>query len=233
VLEVEFDRFAAEYEEAHAASIRLSGESPAYFHQYKIADLAFEAAAAGVRAGRILDFGGGVGNSLPFLRSAFPHSEIVCLDPSRRSLDIAERRFPGHAVFRDFDGETIPLDDNSVDIAFAACVFHHIPEDLHARLLGEIRRVTRESGLFLLYEHNPLNPLTHHAVRNCVFDENAVLVAAGEMRRRILSSGFPRAAIRYRVFFPRVLAALRPIERSLRAIPFGAQYYVRAINGDS
>jgi ubiquinone/menaquinone biosynthesis C-methylase UbiE len=230
VLDVEFDRFAAEYEEAHAASIKLSGEQPVYFHRYKIADLATEVAAANIKPERILDFGGGVGNSLPFMRSAFPQAEIVCLDPSRRSLEIAERRFPGLASFQDFDGENIPFGDGVFDVAFTACVFHHIPEAMHQRLLGEIERVLRKPGMFLLYEHNPLNPLTRNAVKNCVFDENAVLIRASEMRQRILSSGFVRAGVRYRVFFPRMLSALRPMERALKSIPLGAQYYVSALN---
>lgn len=230
MLDVEFDQFAIEYEQAHAASIRLSGESPSYFHRYKIADLSFEADKAGIQVSRLLDFGGGVGNSVPFLRSSFSQSQIVCLDPSRRSLDIAEGRFPGMATYRAFDGERIPYPDGYFDVAFAACVFHHIPDQLHAPLLGELRRVLRRSGMLLIYEHNPRNPLTRHAVRNCVFDENAVLIEAKEMRQRILSCRFEDAHVHYRTFFPHVLAALRPMERTLTSIPYGAQYYVRALN---
>ncbi|TIW90954.1 MAG: class I SAM-dependent methyltransferase, partial [Mesorhizobium sp.] len=36
MLEAEFDQFAREYQEQHAASIRLSGEAPEFFHKYKI-----------------------------------------------------------------------------------------------------------------------------------------------------------------------------------------------------
>jgi hypothetical protein len=34
--------------------------------------------------------------------------------------------------------------------------------------------------------------------------------------------------MRYRVFFPHALAALRPLERLLAWLPLGAQYYVCA-----
>ena len=43
--EAEFDRFADEYYQQHAASIRLSGEAPEYFHQYKVDDVAATLAA--------------------------------------------------------------------------------------------------------------------------------------------------------------------------------------------
>ena len=44
--EAEFDKFAAEYRNLHAANIRLSGEAPEYFVEYKIRDIAAEMARA-------------------------------------------------------------------------------------------------------------------------------------------------------------------------------------------
>jgi SAM-dependent methyltransferase len=228
VLEAEFDRFAAEYREQHANSIRLSGETPDYFAKYKIDDLAATLARAGTMPRRILDFGGGVGNSLPFLRAAFPQSEIVLLDPSKESLDIAQKRFPDQARLQPFDGVSIPFDDGTFDLAFAACVFHHIPVEDHDGLLREIERVLAPGGSFFLFEHNPLNPLTLHAVRNCAFDENAVLISSRRMRREMRAAGFFRSRTVYRIFFPRALAALRPLERILTGVPLGAQYFVHA-----
>jgi ubiquinone/menaquinone biosynthesis C-methylase UbiE len=228
VLETEFDRFAAKYSEQHAASIRLSGESPDYFAKYKIDDIVAALARADKRPDRIQDFGAGVGNSLPFMRAAFPGSEIVLLDPSRQSLDIARKRFPDQARFQPFNGVSIPFDDEQFDLVLAACVFHHIPVDQHVALLSEIARVLTRSGHFFLFEHNPINPLTRHAVRNCAFDENAVLIGAADMRKRLSAAGFRKSEVVYRIFFPRVLAKLRPLERFLTRIPLGAQYLVRA-----
>lgn len=229
MLDAEFDRFAHEYQQQHAASIRLSGETPDFFARYKIADVADVLGRAGVGPRRILDFGGGVGNSLGHMRAAFPESEIVLLDPSSQSLEIAARRFPGQATFRHFDGETIPYAEGSFDLVFTACVFHHIPENMHVGLLGEINRVLAPGGSFFLFEHNPWNPLTTHAVRACRFDENAVLIDAPEMRRRIAAGGFGGTKIVYRIFFPRILAGLRPVERLLTRLPLGAQYFAHAV----
>lgn len=86
----------------------------------------------------------------------------------------------------------------------------------------------RPDGHFFLFEHNPLNPLTRHAVDTCPFDENAVLIRAGAMRARVAEAGFAGTDLAYRVFFPRALSWLRPVERLLTIVPFGAQYYVHA-----
>ena len=229
MLEAEFDQFAREYQEQHAASIRLSGETPDFFAKYKIDDVAATLGRAGVRPQRILDFGAGVGNSLVHMRNSFPDSEITLLDPSRESLDIARKRFPGQAAFTHFDGKTIPFADGSFDLAFAACVFHHIPEAFQVGLLAEIGRVLTDGGSFFLFEHNPWNPLTTHAVRNCAFDENAVLISSREIRGRLEAAGLANTRINYRIFFPRALARLRPLERFLTKIPVGAQYFAHVV----
>jgi ubiquinone/menaquinone biosynthesis C-methylase UbiE len=229
VPEAEFDQFAHDYEQQHAASIRMSGEAPDFFARYKIEDVAATLMAAGRHPNRILDFGAGIGNSLGPMRAVFPDAEIVLLDPSAQSLDMAAKRFPGQAHFTPFDGETIPFPDDRFDVVFVACVFHHIPEQLQAGLLGEIARVLAPGGSLFLFEHNPLNPLTRQAVRNCPFDKDAVLIAANDMRARIAAAGLPDARAVYRIFFPRPLARLRPLERFLTRFPLGAQYFVHAV----
>jgi len=228
VLEAEFDRFASEYHAAHAASIRLSGEAPEFFARYKIHDVARVAAREGLAPRRILDFGGGVGNSLGPMRAAFPRAEITLLDPSHKSLEIARSRFPGGARLQHFDGRAVPLPDNAFDLIFTACVFHHIPATEHVALLEEIHRVLAPGGQFFIFEHNPLNPLTRAAVRACAFDENAVLIDAGTMRARLKEAGFVRMRTEFRIFLPHALAALRPLERFLADVPLGAQYFVHA-----
>jgi len=233
MLEAEFDQFAAEYRDQHAASIRLSGETPDYFAKYKIEDIARLLSRSCRTPEKILDFGGGVGNSLPYMSEAFLDSSIVLLDPSKESLGIAQARFPGKAEFQHYDGKAIPFEKNSFDLIFAACVFHHIPAHLHIGLLREIERVLAPGGSLFLYEHNPLNPLTLHAVSNCPFDTNAVLVRAREMRKRIVAAGFKKAEVTYRFFFPRPLAVFRVFERFLTRVPLGAQYYVHAVKPDA
>ena len=228
--EVEFDKFADEYRAIHAANIRLSGETPEYFAEYKVIDLVAELrrTAPERAAPAVLDFGAGIGYSVPFFARHLPAARLTCLDVSRRSLEIGAARHAGLAEFVHFDGSTIPGEAGRFDIAIASCVFHHIPHGEHVHLLEEIRRVLAPGGLLMIFEHNPLNPLTRHAVNTCAFDENAELIAAGVMRRRMSAAGFAAPRIRYRIFFPRLLRALRPIEANLTWLPLGAQYCIAA-----
>lgn len=227
----EFDRFADEYTALHANNVRASGEDPAFFAEYKVLDLHRLAvhtdALDRMRAGVILDFGGGVGNSTGFLAREFPGALLLNVDVSLRSLRVARGR-NAHGAQVAFDGATLPLASGSVDAAMCACVFHHISADEHVAKLAELHRVLKPAGLLMVYEHNPLNPLTRRAVDTCPFDENAQLVDARSMRARFLKAGFGSATIRYRLFFPHVARRLRQLERYLYWLPAGAQYLVYA-----
>jgi ubiquinone/menaquinone biosynthesis C-methylase UbiE len=221
---VHFDQVADEYYALHARNIGYSGEAPEFFAEYKVKDVAAVMADGAHKPLQILDFGAGVGNSLPYWRRYFPKSVIVGADVSSRSLMLAVRRFPGVAALVAFDGERLPFGDGSFDAAFAANVFHHIRPNEHDKHIRDLFRVLRPGGRFFLFEHNPSNPLTVHAVNTCEFDRDAELVPPQLARRRLQSAGFDHIEIRYRIFFPHFLRGLRPFEKWLTALPLGAQY---------
>jgi ubiquinone/menaquinone biosynthesis C-methylase UbiE len=227
--QAEFDRFAHQYNEIHAANIALTGEAPDYFAAYKMTDFTAELKRVGAPAhGRYLDFGSGIGASVrPFLER-WPQGRLVCADVSEASLT-QSRVEHGDAVDYELirDG-ALELPDHSVDGAFACCVFHHIPPAEHAPALLELHRVLKPGAPLMVYEHNPFNPLTVRAVNTCPLDENAILIRAGEMRRRCVAAGFRQPRIAYRVFFPAALRRLRSWEPRLTAVPLGAQYAIHA-----
>ena len=227
----EFDRFADEYRSLHARNIAISGEDPEFFAEYKIRDLAAESRThyGAHFAPTILDFGAGIGSSVPYFCKHLPRAQITCLDVSRRSLEVGEGRFPGQARFVHFDGVHIPFPDGSFDIVFAACVFHHIKHEEHESLFAEFHRVLGLKGMVIVFEHNPYNPLTVRAVNTCAFDENARLITGRAMRRRLYAAGFRNVRLRYRIFFPHALGAIRALERWMRWLPLGAQYYAVAL----
>ena len=222
----EFDLFADEYDQQHRANIALTGEGPEYFAQYKLQ--AFRAMVPG-SARDLLDFGMGTGNSIPWFQKYFPASNLTGVDVSQRSLDIAQARFPGAAAGVRLTGHRIPVDDNHFDAAFSACVFHHIDHGEHVAWLADICRVVKPGGMLAIFEHNPLNPLTLRAVNTCPFDINARLIRAGKFAEAYRSAGWKQVCIRYHIFFPRALAALRGLEPSLSWLPLGAQYSISAI----
>lgn len=225
----EFDKFAEEYTLLHQANISASGENPEYFAEYKIKDTKRLLNRIGIKSGHLLDFGSGVGSSVPFFRKHLPEIQLTCIDVSVKSLEIGQSKFINDAIFLAFDGSRLPFRDGTFDCAFSACVFHHIPPQRHIPIFVELHRVIKQGGVIMIFEHNPFNPLTVHAVNTCPFDENAILISARTLKSRLISSGFSRAHIQYRVFFPRVLRSLRPVEEWLTWLPFGAQYYVSAI----
>ena len=90
----------------------------------------------------------------------------------------------------------------------------------------------RPGGLFVIFEHNPRNPLTVRAVNTCPFDEHAVLIDAKVMQVCLAEAAFTEIQLAYRIFFPRILRALRILEPMLRWLPLGAQYYVSARKAD-
>lgn len=230
--ETEFDKFADEYTKLHGDSIAISGEGPEYFAEYKIVDILHEykkSSKPNMDPLRLLDFGSGIGGSVPYVMKHIPDAELTCLDVSQRSLDIAKDRFLSLANFVHFDGVTIPFPTNHFDIAFAMCVFHHIEHETHLALLHELHRIIRPGGSLFVFEHNPNNPLTVRVVNSCVFDKNAKLVRASNIKCQILMVGFKQVNIRYRIFFPHFLKALRPLEIALKWLPLGGQYYAHAI----
>lgn len=225
---VEFDKFADEYKILHQKNVRLSGESIDFFAEYKIKDIfeLFANRAANQNSLQILDFGAGIGTSIPHFLKYFPDAALTCLDVSEKSLEVGRSRFSGLANFQSFDGQRIPYPDNMFDLVFAACVFHHIPHSAHYNLLDEWLRVLKPGGTAVIFEHNPLNPLTVRAVNTCPFDENAELIRGTTFRKELLRVGFQNVGLRYRLFVPGVLRVLRPLERRLHWCPLGAQYFV-------
>jgi ubiquinone/menaquinone biosynthesis C-methylase UbiE len=227
--DAEFDKFAKNYREIHAANIKISGEDPEYFSTYKMTDFADHLRSVNAPAGgRYLDFGSGIGNSVtPFLHQ-LPFASLICADVSPESLSVLKKQHGSKVTAALIEESHLPLDSETLDGAFACCVFHHIEPDDRTKALHELKRVLKTGATLMLYEHNPLNPLTVHSVRTCPLDENAELIFPGRLRSLCLECGFRSAHVDYRVFFPAALRRVRFLEHWLKWLPFGAQYAVYA-----
>lgn len=221
----EFDRYAHDYVRLHRDSIRASGEEPGYFAANKADYVERHLRQAKVAPSAILDFGCGVGGLLGQLASRFPQAALHGVDVSEESVAMAREAHPA-VSFGVIEGDSIPLADASVDVAIAACVFHHIAVAERAGWARALRRVLKPGGTLFVFEHNPLNPLTQKVVRDCPFDEDAILLGAGETTGLFRDAGFTGIARDYIVFFPNLLSALRPLEPRMGKLPIGAQYVV-------
>jgi SAM-dependent methyltransferase len=225
----EFDKFADEYLAAHTENLAITGEDPEYFARYKIEEISRLYRSKRLpNPRRILDFGCGIGNSVVHLKAAFPQAQVVGLDVSARSLDIARGRFPNAATYEIYDGAEIKLPQQSYDLIFSSCVFHHIDAAEHLSIFRQLRRLLAANGAMIIFEHNPLNPVSRYIVATCPFDENAVLIPGRDFARTQRKAGFGSVEVAYTGFFPGGLRGLRPLEPFLRGVPLGAQYYTFA-----
>ena len=224
-----FDKVADEYLAIHSRNTRFTGEDPEYFARYKIEELRRRWDASGLNDPKaILDFGTGVGASLPHLARMFPNANLTALDISRKSLAVAQSRGV-NAEFVCYEGGHIPSPKEKFDLVFSSCVFHHISSNEHVELLTQIRSVLRPGGWLMIFEHNPVNPVTRYIVATCEFDEDAVLIPAGGLKGRQIAAGFSDIQVAYTGFFPGALRFLRRLEPFLMALPLGAQYYTLAV----
>lgn len=210
----EFDAYAGSYEEDHRSSIAASGEDPAYFHDYKVSCL--ERKGIG-HDGPLLDFGCGVGNLTE--RFVKRHPEVHGYDPSAKSLAVAKERAPGAHLHTHVD--TLPKDHFAT--AVLSGVLHHVPPNRRFEVMRKVRQTLRPGGRVVIFEHNPLNPVTRRAVAACAFDDDAILLWPWEAKTLLEQAGFADLDLEYIVFFPRPLSFLRPLEPRLSRVMLGAQ----------
>lgn len=216
-MSAQFDKYAKDYRDMHAGSVAASGEEPEYFHRYKAEWLQ---ARFGAAAGPVLDFGAGIGNLTRELTPLF--DEVHGYDPSRDSLDMARERAPGATFF----AERAELPAATYAVAILANVLHHVAPAERVELVQFVASRLKPGGALVLWEHNPMNPLTRKAVRDCPFDEDAILLWPSELRSLQNSAGTRNLRRDWVVFFPAALSKLRFLERSLRLCPLGAQCVV-------
>ncbi len=170
-----------------------------------------------------LDIGCGIGAMHPSLAGRV--RQLHGVDVSEDAVRSAEAANPG-VHYRVYDGVRLPYDDGSHDMTLTVCVMHHVPPQDRAAFIAEAWRVTRPGGIFAVFEHNPVNPLTRLAVMRCPFDHDAVLLWPGETRSLLAQQGFQVLETSYLFFLPLKQRWAARVDRALSWLPLGAQYVV-------
>ncbi len=223
-----FDAKAQVYERAVDQSIAFTGRSAAFFAARKVHVLHELLARAGCRLSElsVLDVGCGIG-----LTESVLHRHVGVLegvDVSSEMVAIARQRVP-KVSFQVYDGRRLPYSDEAFDLAILVCILHHVPPKERPDLIREIGRVVRRrTGHVAIFEHNPLNPLTQHAVRTCDLDSDATLLGLSESRHLLETAAMAVVEQRYCFFTPFGGRAAEAIDRRFRRLPFGGQYVVMA-----
>lgn len=102
--------------------------------------------------GEVLEIGFGTGLNLPHLPAAV--TRLRAVDPMERGRVLAADRLAASSVTVDFvglDGESLALDDHSVDSALSTWTLCSVPDAVTA--VREIARVLRPGGTLRFAEH--------------------------------------------------------------------------------
>jgi len=223
----EFDPITDRYDKMVSKSIAFGGQEHEHYTRRKadaLVDLATRQLGDPTRL-RALDVGCGIGLTDGMLVGRF--GELHGVDLARAAVERAAATNPG-VEYQSYDGTRLPYDDESFDLAFAICVVHHIAVNERLTFATELRRVVRPGGVVALFEHNPCNPLTRIAVSRCDFDEDAILLGRRRASKLLRASGLESVDQRFIVFLPFERRWSAPLERGLKWLPLGAQYYVAA-----
>lgn len=217
---IDFDDYSEKYNEVLAKSVgRLAVSGCDFFDSFKInciGDL-----FSSERQYSILDFGCGIGNLTVLLARRFRDSQIYGYDVSSKAVVVAQQK--GENIKNLFFMNSLKGGKN-YDIILAANVFHHIESSKRISTLQEIKDVLNPGGTVIIFEHNPLNPLTRYVVNRCPFDADAELISLRRFIRQGLACRLNVRYSRYVLIFPWKHHMLRKIEKLFGSVPFGTQY---------
>ena len=108
--------------------------------------------AGGKRPLRLIDVGCGTGHLLKMLGASLPDVQLCGVDLSPHYIARARALLP-----RELDvsllvenAESLPFLPGNFDVATSVFVFHELPSDVRARVIGEMARVVRPGGLVVL-----------------------------------------------------------------------------------
>jgi len=221
---VSFDQHAHSYDDDLRRGLSLSGEPKEFFARGRLEAAREFFDRTGLRPSRVLEFGCGIGTNLGIIRELWPQSDIVGLDSSPASLDIARRQH-GAAGIRLMTPDRYRQEGASrVDWVFCNGVLHHVPREDHRAVLRAIEELLERRGVLTLFENNPFNPGTRLVMRRIPFDRDARTINPYRLAAMLRSAGFEDVSLQFLFIFPRWLSVLRPIEPRLRRVPLGAQY---------
>lgn len=223
----DFDAHAALYRSSVDQSVAFTGRDSAFFAERKVQLLKALARRHVGELGRlrVLDVGCGTGTTDRFLVGVA--GSLVGVDVSHEMLEIARKEVPG-VEYELYDGEKLPYPDGSFDVVLAICVLHHVPPPRRREFVAELHRATRDGGLVVVFEHNPLNPLTRRAVSTCELDRGVTLASGRRVRSLLAETGADVLSETNFLFTPMGGRVGPAIDQLLSSVPAGGQFAVVA-----
>jgi len=222
-----FDKHGHSYRSDVEESVGFIGQGLDFYSEVKARYLVETAASHFARLAdlSVLDVGCGLGLIHKTIAPSFGSLEGI--DTSEEMIQNAAQLNRG-VTYRAYEGDRLPYAGRSFDLLFAINVLHHVPPAARGGLLREMARVTRRDGLVVIFEHNPLNPLTRLAVSRCPFDYDCRLLRRSTTMRLFAENDLVPTASRHIIFFPWRGEHFANMDRVLGVTPFGAQYLAAA-----
>ncbi len=225
--QAEFDLYRDTYSDQINQSLSLSGQRHDFFTKVKADYLGKILCKNKILTNEIsvLDVGCGHGLIHPYLLEQHGSKlKLFGVDVASSVIDVAMTNNP-NVSYQAYDGISLPYAENTFDITFAICVMHHVPPKEWTNFLKEMKRVVKPNGLVVIFEHNPINPVTRQIVKNCPLDKDAVLIRSKLMTNLMHQSGLRMIKRNYILFTPFDKSFFRKLDNKLRWLPLGAQYY--------
>jgi SAM-dependent methyltransferase len=223
----DYDLYRDRYREELDHAVSFAGTSHDFFTRAKAEEL--------VRLTRLhlgdptrlaaLDVGCGIGLTDRHLAGRF--RVLTGTDVSSGVLETAARENPG-VHYELAERGQLPFDDGAFHLVFAVCVVQVVPHEERPRFVAELARVARPDGLVVVFEHNPLNPLTRLVVHRCEFGGDARMLGMVEAERLLNENDVTPVDRGFLLLFPSRRKRVLALERALRRLPLGAQYFVAA-----
>jgi SAM-dependent methyltransferase len=218
----EFDQYADSYRALLDKRLAFAGDGAAYYSEYKA--LYLRGLVGEEFAGKILDFGCGVGLLSGFVLHHLPAAELHGYDVSAESVEEIPAGWKARAKFCSKLSDI----DRRYDLIVISNVMHHIEPQQRKSTIESLTALLGRKARMVIFEHNPMNPLTRWVVSHCEFDEDAVLLSVRETVGYLRHAALMIEHKHYLLFFPAMLRSLRRFETGLRWLPLGAQYVVVA-----
>lgn len=218
----EFDQYAEQYRNILDNGLHATRETSEYYARLKIEKLAQWLPEAVNQKLHILDFGCGDGMMTHYLGEKFKNSIVVGVDPSAKSIDVAQKKYGSTSLTFAVSDTKIPFEDHAFDIICTASVLHHISFSEHKHYLDEIFRVLKPGGTFIMFELNPLNPGTQYVFNTNPIDKNARMLTPWYAKKML--SGYGATRTNFYAFFPGFLRWFRFLDPILIKVPLGGLY---------
>jgi SAM-dependent methyltransferase len=222
---ISFDDYVETYQREVQSSINFIGQDLDFFIELK-ANIIIKIASKyfnNPESINVLDIGSGIGLTDHHLSAYFKNLHGVDVE---EGVVKKASEFNPNVKYSLYNSLNLPFGNSSMDMVFAINVMHHVPPDNWKNFVKEMNRVLKPGGMAAVFEHNPVNPLTRLAVSRCEFDRDAVLIHKKRLKKKFNSFGFKITDEEFILFFPFRGKLFRNIEKLLKWLPLGAQFYL-------